>query len=500
MKGSCRSLKKILILGFLSFSLTSCSWFNFDNEPVQMDEQQASEGDGYRKVTSFTFGLHDVNKNHGCYNLNSVGNASILLVPVETSDGPSWTETMLTNLETSFLGESNETAWQSVSSFYEQSSYGKLKITGEVASTLKLNYSTKSLASASVDESGSHPDYVALDAFTRDSTYDELRKKYDTDGDGYIDSVVFMYSNAIDNDNGYWAWVYWSSYTANLNYPNVNSYMWVSYDFIIENKKSSLGHYYAAYGNKIDGHTIIHETGHLLGLDDYYNSDDSWDPSGALDMSSNNVGDHSIYSKMVLGWADPYYVKTDSEVTLTLRTSSTYGDAIIINDSWNGSLMDEYIAIEYYSSTGLNSFDSANRYTNGLRMYTTSGFRIYHIDSRVVGLGPRESSSDNFVDDLSNTKLTYIVGPSNTASYSYLKTHRSDYKLVHLLEAGGKNTFKSEKATATNATLFQKGDTFKASKTFFTNGTKFNDGSEVGYEIIIGECSDYKGTITIKKL
>lgn len=485
----------------LSSSVTLTSCFakpkKFEYDIPEIAAAQPDEGDGYRKVTDYTYSLNDVHKTLGMYNLQSTGDAKILVVPVMATDAPVWTTKMLNNVKNGFFGEPDDTGWHSVKSFYYYSSFGKLNISGEVAPVLKSQYSTSQLTRLGTNGDDVNPDTIIVQEFENSSLYSSLRKQYDIDNNGFIDSVIFVYSNEINADNGYWAWVYWNDSDPSSSLPTVNSYMWVSYDFIVQNKKSE--YVYAAYGDQIDGHTIIHETGHLLGLDDYYCYDQGgWDPSGKIEMHSFNIGDESVYSKMSLGWTNPYYVKTNSSVTLTLRTSAGYGDAIIVNDNWNGSIQDEYIAIEYYTPNGMNLKDSQSAYPgNGYQMYTIPGFRIYHIDARVVELGVRGKMVD-YVTSLTPGK-TYTVGASNSKSYSYLNEHKDDYKLLHLLEANGTNTFKTGKA-ASNNTLFTSGKTLEASSQFFYNSTKFNGGNTVGYRFSIGNCDQFQGTITISKL
>jgi len=492
-----KAVKTITLLSIVATLLTGCFFDKDESIVPSLDPAQEDTGDGYTKVSSFTFVNKDVSDTVGTHDLNTTGDAHILVVPVQVSGEQEWTKTMLKNAELAFFGKAEDTGWQSVKSFYEQASYGNITIKGEVAPVLKSKY-TKEQLSKHIVNGSPMPDTLITDEFQASSSYDSLRSRYDTDANGYIDSVVFMYSNPIDSNKGYWAWVYWADNKPSLTSPTVNTYMWVSYNFINGTQKSK-GVPYAAYGDLVDGHTVIHESGHMLGLDDYYcYDDDGWDPSGTIDMHSNNVGDDNIYSKMALNWVKPYYVKTTSSVTLTLRTSAFYGDAILINDDWNGAACDEYLAIEYYSPYGNNQKDAEGRYPgNGLRMYTTSGFRIYHIDARIVRLNERGGMID-YASSI-EPNYYYAIGASNSKSYSYLKEHKGDFKLCHLLEAGGVNTFKEGKY-ATNATLFKNGDSFEATSEFFYYGSRFNNGSEVGYRIDIGKCDTYEGTITITKI
>lgn len=490
-------IKHITLLSTVAMLLSGCFIHEDTSSTPSIEPPQSDTGDGYTKVDNFTYVNSEVTKTQGIYNLNTTGDAHILVIPVQISGEQEWTKTMLKNAELAFFGKAEETGWQSVKSFYELSSYGNITIKGEVAPVLKSKY-TKSQLSNNIVNGSPMPDALIVEEFEKSSAYESLRSRYDKDSNGYIDSVVFMYSNAINSDKGYWAWVYWGGSNPSFSNPTVNTYMWVSYNFIAGDQKNK-NVPYAAYGDLVDGHTVIHESGHMLGLDDYYCYDDNgWDPSGVIDMHSNNVGDDNIYSKMAMDWAKPYYVKTSSSVTLTLRTSAFYGDAILINDNWNGSPCDEYLAIEYYSPYGTNQKDAEAKYPgNGLRMYTVSGFRIYHIDARVVKLNERGGMID-YVDNISNNGY-YAIGASNSKSYSFLKEHKGDFKLCHLMEAGGKNTFKSGKY-ATNETLFREGSSFEASSEFFYYGTKFNNGNEVGYKIEVGKCDTYEGTITITKI
>ena len=140
----------------------------------------------------------------------------------------------------------------------------------------------------------------------------------------------------------------------------------------------------------------------MLGLDDYYCYDDenSWNCAGELDMQSYNVGDHNAYSKIALGWNDPYVVTNSCQINL--KTSSKYPEAILINDNWNGSSFDEYILIEYYTPTGLNEIDAKHSYSK-TQMYNYNGLRIYHVDARLIKAkisGNNLVQSNDYVDEI----------------------------------------------------------------------------------------------------
>lgn len=495
----------LFALPLISILLTGCGFGTRvidlkSTEPTPIDPFQPDEGDGYKKYSDFDYNIQDVKESLELNCLPSKGDSYLLVVPIQFKN-TSWSEIKLEVIRRGFFGKAEETSWQSVSSFYEEASYKQLHIKGELAPVLDVPI-TKEEASLNVIDGTVSPDALVVDYFEKSESYNDLRKSYDKNGDGYIDSVAFVYPNSIDPDNGYWAWVYWNDEDANKNLPVVNSYLWMSYYFFSNSS-------FAGYGSGIDAHTAIHESGHLMGLDDYYqyDEDQKFDPSGGIEMHSYNIGDENIYSKFALGWANPYYVKTEKSVTLKLRSSAYYGDSIIINDNWNGNSMDEYIMIEYYTPEGLNFKDAVDGYkpntgSGASRMYSTQGFRIYHIDSRLVELDTR-GAAKGYVDTLPEEGL-FIVGASNSPSRSYLtsflgKQKAIDYKYVHLLESNGINTFKTG-SFATNKTLFKQGSSFVATSEFFPNGSRFNNEQEVGYRIDIGECLDNGGEITITRI
>jgi len=474
----------------------------------------ATSSEGFYRPSSYSITQQQYNFSSGSFTLGASGNRKLLVIPVSFSDarcGTAVCASRRADIEDTFFGETSDTSWESVASYYYKSSYGALNLTGIVTPFYESSYTMDAFASLT-RTTGDYYEYfdptwqIVEDAVAWYKTYSGSNlTDYDTDGDGLIDAVWLIYNNPnalneVYSDAGedvFWAYTYWDYsqyYVGTMSNPAPMTYAWASYDFMYEG--------YGSLG--LDAHTYIHETGHVLGLDDYYSyTDGDWGAAGAVDMMDYNIVDHNAFSKFLLGWADPYVIDGTAATTeITLDPFESSGDFILINDDWNGSAYDEYLILEFYTPTGLNYKDSlTGGYPgNGLRSFTEPGIKIYHVDGR---LGAYNGESGNFIGytdtlDLSATQYAFIAH-SNTVDYS----ENANFRLLHLLEEGGVNTFKDAGAYATNATLFQQGDSFNPtdySAFFFQAGGRFNDNSSIGYSIAITSMSSSQATVTITKI
>ncbi len=254
-----------------------------------------------------------------------------------------------------------------------------------------------------------------------------------------------------------------------------------------------------------DYHTFVHETGHMLGLNDYYDSTSSSQlgATGGLDMMDFNIGDHNSFSKFALGWTSPYIVNKECEITL--KPFVTSGESIILANSFNNSAFSEYIIVEYYTPTYLNEFDATNAYTGRDLYFSQNGVRIYHIDAR-LGKFTNTSNSSFTGEILSNdaTKIPTIEELKGNYYYDLLgdnslsRSYDGKSPLVELITRG--NTKLANKRSANNRDLFITGDTFNKTnqKNFFNNG-KLHDGSSFDYQVKIGEMTSEGVKITITK-
>lgn len=484
-----RSLFGAVII--LSFLLTSCNIF----PPGKSGEDLTYEV--VRKSSGYTT------------HMPSIGDIKLLVVPVQFSDAlainlPNKDEGTRADLQAAFFGNSSNLRYESVASYYRKSSYQKLNLTGTVLPWFTGSGTALELAQKNTTAIRTQVVQPIMREIKQIYGANFL-KQFDYDQDGYIDGIYFIYAVESkpqkegwpEDASNYWAFTaYNGGVVPSTEGPGVYSYVWASYDFMYQDgqiERSENGKplydennqpYFHPYKNEdeslsVDAHTYIHETGHLLGLPDYYSYDEElgdWGASGTLDMMDYNVGDHNGYSKSVLGWTTPLVITDSQRITLSSFTET--GQFVLLSTNYKNTLIDEYLILEFYTPTSLNAYASLNQYAGRYpKLFTEPGLKVYHVDSRLarwryVG-GEEGYKFDGYQTEIKKPYSGYYgIGNSNTAS----KSGEMNYKLLHLLEKNGQNSFKHN-YFATNQTLLVEGDSFGYS-TFvdftFNSGLKSN--------------------------
>ena len=505
-----KHLRFLPLILLAPIALCGCSIFDFFSSGAKSATEGASinSGDGFYTISNVTpYSYRDLARSEGIEAVPSVGTYKLLVLPIELTGYPFKSQT-LTDLNTCLNGSGSADTgyWESLSSFYSKSSFGKLSLSYTVAPKYSSGLTPQQLKAKNTSIG------VAATTMLREavanyksSTGDDCTQ-FDNDHDGRIDGVIMVYScpNAqhsavignIDSDlDVFWAYTYWDYQSHTSAYwdktsPKGNVYFWMSYDFLYE----------AVSSPKVDPHTLIHESGHMLGLDDYYaNSNDNtyknFNPAGGWDMMDENILDHDVFSKMALGWTTPYVVS--GNCTLEINPSETKGNCILVApSSWNQTAFDEYLLMELYTPTDLNYLDSHTAYSSREKHYTTYGVKLYHIDARVV----RYSSITKTWAFFSGTSLDsdnygYEVGPSNC--YKDSSKCNNNYSLIRLISADNIQTFEDGQL-ADESCLFETGDTFSMSKysKYFPNGSKLDNGKNLGYSFTFNEVSEDHARIT----
>lgn len=314
----------------------------------------------------------------------TTGSPAVLVIPVEFKDVTAASKGYTTTAIMNAFMKNGECDYYSVYDYYYISSYGQLSLDITVLDYwFRPQYSSSYYANATIDYFGEDVfggDQLIMDeALAYLATIMDL-SKFDSDNNGIIDAVVLINTLEIGDTDFEWAYRYWNIYTDNYGYyyeydgVSANDYLWASYQFLYE----------AEDGQSFDDtsamntYTFIHEFGHVLGADDYYDTAGVNDPMGGCDIMDAMSGDHNAFTKFNYGWlTTSRLVVTDSSVTLTLEDFAKNGDTIIIANSWDEKLgaYQEYYIVVYYTSNGLNDPDVGGGY------FSRDGIVVYHVNA-----------------------------------------------------------------------------------------------------------------------
>lgn len=291
----------------------------------------------------------------------STGTVRLPVLIVDFSDAPS-TLTMTTEQIQSQLFNPEDVG--SLTTFYKTSSYNLLNIKGDVLGVYRAQHPLSYYKQLAVQYDGA----VARQTLAKEvfAYYDSKGydfSQYDSNNDNYMDSFYILWSGPTSG----WGST-WYTYKAR----------WWDASYTIDGKSLKNFVMYNINSTAIDTTALIHETGHLLGLPDYYSYDlyDEYDaPNGGLggfDIMDANSGDHNIFSKFLLGWVTPKVVRSGS-TSITLGQIPLNPDGVLLMPTWNNSIFSEYFMVEYLSNVG-------NYRGFGI---LAPGVRIFHVDARV---------------------------------------------------------------------------------------------------------------------
>lgn len=382
----------------VDYSSTTKDDFEEDNRTVtiSIDSQKTANGKGYLEPSEINdldgFYAYGQNNAQNWQYSPSTGDVPFLVIPLVIPGYDSLaTSELLDTINKAFFASSSEIPFESLRSYYAKASGGKLNITGTVT-----DYFIPEKMSKDFNEKMDFMDpsriltpllNEAL-AWAKD-TYSLDLTSYDVDHNGILDGIWFVYVyDEMDTEIiNFWAYSSTTGQKGTKENPVINNFGWVGCKFLTDSPGLDSG---------LDAHVIIHESGHMFGLSDYYSYNqtgtDRYSPLGRADMMDNNCSDQNPFSKLMVGWQKPYVVYSSCEITL--KTSQLLDQVILIpydsldysDESYTNSgkqdvnLFDEYLLVDFYTDKNLNSRGYEKYYVNSIEGY---GVRIYHVDNRL---------------------------------------------------------------------------------------------------------------------
>ena len=328
----------------------------------------------------------DVSTQKGMHSMPSIGTVKALVIRVGFEDYPLYLEKenneedvaeeeekekdsgyCLTKAEITdyFMGNApgsdSQYPYESLSAYYRRSSFGNLNISlGEIidyTSEKKRDYyAEKEAGEKEIELMGEILDHLEGEIDLSD---------YDGDGDGVADAVYVFYSGTPGPSVSKTFSPHCrscSEYNLSLGRTKITHFVMIGLD-----EKS----------------VLMHETGHLLGLPDYYSKTDGAALFGTSDMMYDNSGDHNGFSKWILGWISNENVlfldKSDAGKTVSLTPVDSLkceGKKLaVLSNPKSKDPYGTYLLVEYVSAE--------NNMSDLVGGTFPEGFRIFRVDAKM---------------------------------------------------------------------------------------------------------------------
>lgn len=432
---------------------------------------------------------------HNVYPLSNtptIGEVNSLVLPIWFKDSNQFIasglkESVKEDINKVAFGTKEELGWHSLKTYYEEESSGLLTLNGVVSDWYVSN---KSFVDYGTDENATKELVKEAVNWYFNNNPQDSRKNYDYDKDGFLDSVIVIYGAADSTQRGMrdydnlWAYTNWFGNKANKKNPVVNAFFWCSYDFFYgDNAFERTGNNFACGDTSnvlLDAHTLIHEQGHMFGLDDYYDYDGECSYAGGFSMQDHNVGGHDPFSVLLLGWASPYIPNRSS--IIEIGTFQKTKDLILLSPSWNSydSPFDEYLLLELYSPEGLNEFDSKHSYNSSYPKGSQNvGIRLWHVDGRLVDVAKSTKTKPVFTNNATLNNNLYWYATNNSSKMRKDRMPIEPLAGINMLQLirNDVNEVINTDTLFDDYSLFYQGDvfTFSSYSKQFKNSTRYNN-------------------------
>jgi M6 family metalloprotease-like protein len=375
--------------------------------------------------------------------LPSQGSPRILVLLIEFDEYPARPADTPEAIFGRIFGAGGEFPLESLRAYYKRSSYGKLNLDGNVLGWYKAG------KRADVPQTREGREAIIKKALQSFNGHDF--SQYDNNGDGVLDYFAVIWTGPV----GDWATFWWGSapHFADKEFKvggiRLSGYSW-------QNVVSKWEDPAAVFKIRV----LTHETGHALGLPDYYDYKPDVGPAGGLgyiDMMDSTMYDHNCFTKMMLGWIEPKVVTIGGD--FKLRPASDSGECLmLLPKGREKDPFGEFYLVENRRKAGN---DSEKAFIGGLV--------VWHVDARL------NASGTNFLFNNSTTEHKLLkaleadgleeLEKGLSKSFEFMDFYTKDRAL-------GPDTIPSSRlydGSDTGITLFSRGGGYESS---FTLGLK----------------------------
>ena len=310
------------------------------------------------------------------YAMPSIGTVRVPVLLIEFPDYPHGAVTA-DKIRELFFGEGGNTylfPFDSLRKFYLTSSFNKLNVQGDVYGWYMAAHPRAYYESLTYTE---HELAAEAISYYHGLGYDF--SQYDSDNNGFIDAVYIEWSGA----GSVMPWV-------------PHEYATSGFPFTVDGKRIN-GISFCAAGEDPTTKWVyaeIHESGHLMGIPDYYDYDASVGPKGgvgATDVLGGGNADHNALTKFLLGWTTPELVTTDQSRFITLSPRGDSGASVLMMPGASlSNTFSEFFLIEYMKVGHGNDYIPPGYSDPTLG----NGLMVWHVDARLNDAG-RDFRFDN---------------------------------------------------------------------------------------------------------
>lgn len=322
----------------------------------------------------------------------SIGNSKTFILLIDFDEYPHWytQEHIYKSVFGSGDTPGESFPFESLTNYYNRASYNALNLQGTVFEWYKAKHPRSYYHP---DDSVSYPGedqkreelfqeaILAADAKGHDFS------QYDGDGDGVVDGFSVIYAGPQGDWSSFWWGYMWNLFDTNFKVDGVTfstySFQWEQrYDFGQANPK---GAYWSPY-------VLCHETGHMLGLPDYYDYANNYPNGyadanggvGGLDEMHGNTSDHNSFNKWVMGWLYPDFItknETGYKLYKTTTTNGALAKSLVVSNSPDPlTPFTEYFMVQNRRKEQNDAMQYGSPPDDG---FPGDGLLIWHVDARL---------------------------------------------------------------------------------------------------------------------